>query len=70
MFNIYMHIINKFFIYSSKRSWQNAETRAFLLAYMARQSEFENSKKKKFAMANVLEDLISQNVLVSKEMNL
>ena len=39
-------------------------------AYSARKGEFENAKRKKFGLQNVLEDLESQGVLVSVYLNL
>lgn len=48
-----------------RRVWTSNETKAFLACYAARKNEFEHGRKKKFAMQNVLEDLIAQNVLVS-----
>ncbi|XP_055842004.1 uncharacterized protein LOC129909079 [Episyrphus balteatus] len=42
-----------------KKHWSKEETMAFLEFYKIRESEFQHSRKKKFAYANVLEDMIS-----------
>lgn len=53
--------------FSQKRNWTCDETVAFLHAYAARADEFLHARRKKYAMIHVLEDLISQRVLVSSD---
>lgn len=48
---------------SSNRTWSDTETQAFLRCYESRKEEMLHPTKKKFAYDNILEDLISMNVL-------
>lgn len=54
-----------FIFISIRRQWTKEETIAFLHAYADRAEEFGHARRRKFAMANVLEDLLAQGILVS-----